>query len=201
MRYFAKFDAAGNRETSIAEGVHFRTADELKKYTDDGFIEITEAYQELYATNDYIRDIKTGKPIVKPPYVPTVQEVADQTWQAVKTARDNAEQSGCPYMDKVLDSDNVSVQRINTAVQAAQFVQSQKQEFSIDWTMQDNSIITMSITDILGMPVALAAYSNQLHETARQCRMAIDQIIADYIAGTMTEDEARLALSEVNFGV
>lgn len=77
MKYFAKFDAVGNRETSIVEGVHFTTDDELKKYTDGGFVEINTEDQELYASNEYIRDIKTGKPIMRPPYVPTTEDKAN----------------------------------------------------------------------------------------------------------------------------
>lgn len=77
MKYYAKFDATGNRETSVAEGVHFTTDDELKKYTDDGFVEISVEDQELYASNEYIRDVKTGKPIIRPPYVPTAKDKAN----------------------------------------------------------------------------------------------------------------------------
>lgn len=77
MRYYAKFDAAGNRETSIVEGIHFTTANELKKYTADGFIEISTSDQELYATNEYVRDTKTGKPVLRPPYVPTTENKAN----------------------------------------------------------------------------------------------------------------------------
>lgn len=76
MKYFAKFNTEGNRVTSIAEGVHFSTAAELKKYTDDGFIEISEADQELYASNKYIRDAESGKPITRPPDMPTTEDKA-----------------------------------------------------------------------------------------------------------------------------
>lgn len=77
MRYYAKFDAEGNRATSIVEGVHFTAADELKKYTDEGFTEISNEDQELYASNEYIRDTKTGKPVLRPPYVTTTEDKAN----------------------------------------------------------------------------------------------------------------------------
>lgn len=77
MKYYAKFDTEGNRITSIVEGVHFNTAEELKRYTDDGFIQISEADQELYATNEYIRDTETKKPIPKPPYEQTLKDQAN----------------------------------------------------------------------------------------------------------------------------
>jgi len=71
--YLAKFNSNGSRITSIVEGVHFSTDEEKKKYTDDGFIEISDEDQELYVTNNYIRGTD-GKPQEKPAYVPTTEE-------------------------------------------------------------------------------------------------------------------------------
>lgn len=71
--YLAKFDSVGNRITSIVEGIHFDTNEEKQKQIDDGFIEISDEDQELYATNDYIRGAD-GKPQKKPEYVPTKEE-------------------------------------------------------------------------------------------------------------------------------
>lgn len=71
--YLAKFDDNGNRITSIVEGIHFETDEEKQKHINDGFIEISDADQELYATNEYIRGAD-GKPQKKPDYVPTKEE-------------------------------------------------------------------------------------------------------------------------------
>ncbi|SEJ60379.1 Phage tail assembly chaperone protein [Propionispira arboris] len=73
MKYLAKFDASGNRITSIVKGIHFETDEEKQKYIDSGFIEISDEDQELYATNEYIQGTD-GKPQKKSPYVPTVEE-------------------------------------------------------------------------------------------------------------------------------
>lgn len=113
--------------------------------------------------------------IIKPPYIPpepTIEEVKQAKWEEIKARRDAEEQSGCPYMGSVLDSDSLSVQRINTAVQAAQVV---GESFAVDWTMKDNTVIHMTYPDVLGMPAALAVFSNQLHMKAREKR---DQINA-----------------------
>lgn len=112
--------------------------------------------------------------IINPPYeepTPTLDEVKAARWKAIRQDRDNAEQAGCPYMDSVLDSDSLSVQRINTAVQAAQVI---GESFAVDWTMQDNSVIHMTYADVLGMPAALAAFSNELHTKARGLRERIE---------------------------
>lgn len=104
--------------------------------------------------------------------LPTLEEVKAAKWEEIKSARDNAEQSGCPYMDSILDSDSLSVQRINTAVQAAQVV---GESFAVDWTMQDNTVIHMTYADVLGMPAALAVFSNDLHQKARGLRERINE--------------------------
>lgn len=112
--------------------------------------------------------------IINPPYIPpepTIEEVRQAKWNGIKKYRDAEEQSGCPYMGSVLDSDSLSVQRINTAVQAAQVV---GESFEVDWTMQDNSVVHMTYADVLGMPAALAVFSNQLHVKARELREQIN---------------------------
>lgn len=103
---------------------------------------------------------------------PTLDEIKTLKWNEIKAERDKAEQSGCPYMDSILDSDSLSVQRINTAVQAAQVV---GDSFAVDWTMQDNTVIHMTYADVLGMPAALAVFSNDLHEKARGLREQINE--------------------------
>lgn len=112
--------------------------------------------------------------IINPPYAepaPTLDEVKAAKWRAIKQARDDEEQAGCPYMDSVLDSDSLSIQRINTAVQAAQVV---GEAFEVDWTMQDNSVVHMTQADVLGIPAALAVLSNRLHTKARGLRERIE---------------------------
>lgn len=119
--------------------------------------------------------------VINPPYEPTIEEVRQAKWEEIKAKRDTEEQAGCPYMGSVLDSDSLSVQRINTAVQAAQVV---GESFAVDWTMQDNTVVHMTYADVLGMPAALAVFSNDLHQKARGLR---DQINA---AETVEEVEA-----------
>lgn len=118
----------------------------------------------------YIEDKGDYYEVVEIP-APSLEEVKEAKWEEIKAERDKAEQSGCPYMGGVLDSDSLSVQRINTAVQAAQVV---GESFAVDWTMQDNTVIHMTYADVLGMPAALAIFSNALHEKARGLREQIN---------------------------
>lgn len=64
--YYATFDEQGNRITSYVMGMH--------KDIPSASIQISDADQALYATNDYIRGAD-GKPIRRPAYVPTLEEV------------------------------------------------------------------------------------------------------------------------------
>ena len=118
----------------------------------------------------YIEDKGDYYEVVAIP-LPTLEEVKAQKWGKIKQERDKTEQSGCPYMGGMLDSDSLSVQRINTAVQAAQVI---GESFEVDWTMQDNTVIHMTYADVLGMPAALAVFSNELHMKARALREQIN---------------------------
>lgn len=143
----------------------------------------TKLFKGQYAGKDYaevahwcntnnatIQDMGGYYEVVEFPE-PTLEEAREEKWEEIKAARDKAEQSGCPYMDSVLDSDSLSVQRINTAVQAAQVI---GEAFEVDWTMQDNTVIHMTYADVLGMPAALAVFSNELHMKARKLREQIN---------------------------
>lgn len=95
-------------------------------------------------------------------------------WSEIKRNRDLLEASGFPYLGKVLDSDERSVQRITTVVQAAQAAIGAGVSFSIVWTCADNSTLALDAMAAIGMPVALAQYADQLHQTAKALRAQIE---------------------------
>lgn len=103
-----------------------------------------------------------------------VPELRVAKWGEIKDHRNLLERSGFPYVGTIMDSDSVSVQRINTAVQAAQAAMAAGQPFSIDWTAKDNTVHTLDGPGMVGMPVALAQYGDQLHQTGTALRQAID---------------------------
>lgn len=105
---------------------------------------------------------------------PTLEELKASKWTVIKNIRDRLEQSGVPYLGKVLDSDTVSVQRIAIAVQAAQASIAANVPFALSWTMQDNIAVEMDAAQVVGMSVALAQYSDSLHQTARALREKIE---------------------------
>lgn len=92
---------------------------------------------------------------------------------AVTAKRDETETLGFPYLGKVIDSDPRSVQRINTAAQAAMLASMAAQPFAVEWTCADNSTIQVDAEKMVAMPAALAAHANALHEHARTLKAAI----------------------------
>ena len=86
-------------------------------------------------------------------------------------ARDAAEQGGFTYMNKTIDSDERSCIRITAAVNAAQVG---GDTFSLDWTCSDNSVLTLTAAQAVGMGVALALWSNTCHSRARKIKDKIE---------------------------
>lgn len=159
--------------------VHYdATTGEIKGYYPDfigyetipePFIEIDETAHQDCINNQGKRrvDVTTKKIITYTPPGPTLAELQAAAWLRIKAERDLREQAGAPYLGKILDSDEKSVTRISIAVQAAQAAISAGTAFSLDWTMQDNSVVTMTASEVVGMSVALATHSNGLHLAAR----------------------------------
>jgi hypothetical protein len=104
----------------------------------------------------------------------TLAEVKTARWSEMKRHRDLLEASGFPYLAKTIDSDSRSVQRINTAVQAAQAAIGAGQPFPIVWTCADNSLLDLDAVGVVGMPVALAMYADHLHQIAKGLRSQIE---------------------------
>lgn len=104
----------------------------------------------------------------------TLAEVKAARRAEMKRHRDLLEASGFPYLGKRLDSDARSVQRINTAVQAAQAAMAAGQPFAITWTCADNTLLALDGVGMLGVPVALALYADQLHQTCKSLQAQIE---------------------------
>jgi len=121
------------------------------------------------------------------PYAAPAPDLALLKWQrltALNEERDRREAAGFPYLDKLFDSNPLSVQRITAAALAAQSALATNSPFEIEWTAADNSTITLNATELLGMPIALATHAASLHNTARQLKSQVES------ATTVEEVEA-----------
>ena len=103
----------------------------------------------------------------------TLAQLRDAKWAEVKAARDAQESSSFPYMGKRIDSNLLSVTRINTAVRGAEDALANQRQFAIVWTCADNTLLALDAADMIGMPLALAAYAGRLHEAAAALRVQI----------------------------
>ena len=94
--------------------------------------------------------------------------------EEINQARDNAEQGGFEYMGKIFDSDQVSCQRISCAAQAMSVLTMSAETPTITWTCQDNTTIDLSASELMGLVVALAEWSNSCHQKATVLKAQID---------------------------
>lgn len=104
-----------------------------------------------------------------------IDELKQDKRAEINKARDEAEQGGFEYLGKMFDSDPVSCQRIALASQTALISKQASQEFSVEWTCQDNSKITLSADETIGLSVALTKWSNTCHVKASELKALIDQ--------------------------
>ena len=138
-------------------------------------VDITEEQHKNYFNkNQSFKVVDGAFTYVEPESIP-LEILKKAKWQEIKIIREQKAQTGLPYMDKVLDIDSLSVQRIMTLVQAAQTAISQNKEFTVNWITQDNSVLFMAAQDICGVPLALAQFSNNLHAKAHSLREKIDK--------------------------
>ena len=63
---------------------------------------------------------------------------------------------------------------------AAQAALATGQAFSLDWTCADNSLLQLDAAGVIGMPLALAAFADELHQHARMLKQkvaaAVDEV-------------------------
>lgn len=102
---------------------------------------------------------------------PTLNELKEAKRAEINQARDETEQGGFEYMGKVFDSDPISCQRISMAAQAMALADDIAK---ITWTCQDNTTIDLNKTQIVGVVVALAEWSNTCHQKATALKAQID---------------------------
>lgn len=123
-----------------------------------------------YSDETYYRTEQDDAPYVI--YTPKAAEQVRSVLKArAKALRVQKETEGFPYMGKTFDCDERSAIKINTAVQTALVA---GVAFTIAWTAQDDTDVTMDQAAMLGMPAALAMYANSLHVAYRAHKAAID---------------------------
>jgi hypothetical protein len=106
-----------------------------------------------------------------------------RAWARIKSERDAAIAVGFTWNGSTFDSDDLSIQRIQGAVQMATLSAAAGQPFSIQWTLADNSTRMLSGPDMVAVGLALGAFVARTFATGVSLRQAID--------AAMTNDEVR----------
>lgn len=92
-------------------------------------------------------------------------------WATIKAERQRREYAGFTWDGSTFDSDPISQSRIQGAVQLASL---DPATFSIDWTLADNTVRTLSGANMVAVGTALAQHVTALHITTRGLRAQIE---------------------------
>jgi hypothetical protein len=105
----------------------------------------------------------------------SLEQLKAQQWEKVKAGRDQAEHAGFQWDGSTFDSDPMSQSRIQGAVLIALLTQQAGQEWSIEWTLKDNSTRVLSAAEMISVGLALAAHVGVKHAQGRAYRVQITQ--------------------------
>lgn len=100
----------------------------------------------------------------------TISDLRETKWAEIKKARDTAEFGGFEWDGSTFDSDLASQSRIQGAAQLAQLTP----EFTIDWTLQDNSVRTLDATGMIAVGIAMGVHVSAAHAYGRSLRAQIE---------------------------
>lgn len=99
-----------------------------------------------------------------------LDEVKALKWEEMKTRRNDDEFGLMTYLSGVYEVDALSQRRIQGAVQLAAL----DPTMTMDWTLADNSAVTLTAAEIIGLGVALGQHVNAQHVKSRLVRASID---------------------------
>lgn len=91
-------------------------------------------------------------------------------WQSCRAMRDAKEFAGFTYNGNAYDSNAISQQRIQGAAQLA----AMNPAIQIDWTLQDNSSITLDGDSITSLAIEMFTHIASCHAAGRQVRTMIN---------------------------
>lgn len=112
----------------------------------------------------------------------TLADLKAAQWTAIKQARSAAEYTGFTWDGSTFDSDAISQNRITGAVALAQM----SSTFSIGWVLADNTVRTLSQSDMLQVGAALGAHVAAIFAKGVLLREAIEAATtAEEVAGVV----------------
>lgn len=121
--------------------------------------------------------VEAGELVAFTPPAPDFNFHKQRAWQDFKQVRDAEELSPFTWNGMTFDADRVSQSRIQGAVQLAML----DPDFTVDWTLADNSVITLTGPEMMQVGGALGIHVTAAHVTAR--------LVRDQIEAATTEAE------------
>lgn len=113
-------------------------------------------------------------------------------WREIKAARDAAEWGGVDTPYGRFDSDEESQGKLNGAVTAALVFQAQGIAFSKDWTLADNSSVTLTGPQMIEVGLTVLGWVDAVHQRSRVLRERLETTItpaaAQAIEWGLTDD-------------
>lgn len=100
----------------------------------------------------------------------SLQEYKDAKWEEMKAERQAQEFSTVTYNGNVYDADALSQQRIQGAAQLAVL----DANISVDWTLLDNSVVTLTAAEIIGLGIALGVHVTAAYNRGRTVRVEVE---------------------------
>lgn len=94
-------------------------------------------------------------------------------WNNIKAKRASLEVSGFEYNSQYFDSSLTSQNKIQGAVILAMLSISNNQPYSVDWTLQDNTTISLDAADMIQVGLSLSRHLVELHQTSRKLRETV----------------------------
>ncbi len=104
----------------------------------------------------------------------TVEQARFDKWDEIKRERAVRETSPITVANRTFDATTDSQAKIAGAVQLAQLALMAGEPFSIDWTLADNSVATLTSQELIAIGVALGTRTSAIYSTARTLRAQID---------------------------
>jgi len=101
----------------------------------------------------------------------TLQIAKDEKWKEIKWIRQRKENSSFTVNGLIL---SVDLAHISGAVQLAIIAKTAMQPFSINWTLVDNSVVTLDADQMIAIGIACGTYISNIYDTARTLRISID---------------------------
>lgn len=108
----------------------------------------------------------------------TLEQHKTARWAEIKAIREANEFGGFTWDGSEFDSDAISQARIQGAVVLAMQALGAEVPFSIDWTLKNNSVRSLTGTQMVAVGQALATHVGTQHEIARILRVSIEESVS-----------------------